>query len=177
MNCLLVGAPTGTTIGIARALLATSPGSPVTVLSDDTAGLLRFLDEPGIDGCEVLWADADVPGTVDDALVHRRLLHGRPDVVIVVADREPARGDAWRFGGVLAPRLSGTPLVITGAAAAELAPRVAADLAALSAVPPHAVVAGDDPEAVLHRAAELVRIAPHSQSDPSAPLLSGHCAH
>jgi hypothetical protein len=177
VNCLLAGAPTGTTIGVARALLAAFPGAPVTVLSDDTAGLLRLLDEPGLDGTEALWADAQVPATVDDALVHRRMLHGRPDVVVVVADEEPADGGAWRFGGVLAPRLSGTPLLVTGSAAAGLGARVAADLQALTAVPPHAVVPGDDPEEVLRRAAELVHTAPLPPSDSAAPLLSGHCAH
>lgn len=168
MNCLLAGAPTGTAIGVARALLAASPGSPVTVLSDDTEGVLRVLDEPGLGGCEVLWADPATPATVDDALVYRRMLHGRPDVVVVVADGQPVGGDPWRFGGVLVPRLSGTPLVITGAAAAELEPRVVADLAALDAAPPHVFVPGHDPGAVLHRAAELRRAAPPPWHDSSA---------
>ncbi len=177
MNCLLAGAPTGTTIGVARALLAASPGAPVTVLSDDTAGLLRVLDQPGLEGCEALWADADVPATVDDALVHRRMLHGRPDVVVVVVDEAPPGGDAWRFGRVLVPRLSGAPLVVIDAAADGLGPRVAAELQALPAVPAHAVVPGTDPEAVLRAAAELVPAAPLPLTDPAAPLLSGHCGH
>ncbi len=174
MNCLLAGAPTGTTPGVARALLAAAPGAPLTLLSDDTEGLLRLLDEPGLSACEVLWADAANPATVDDALVHRRMLHGRPDVVVVVVDRDTA----WTLGGVLVPRLSGTPLVVTGEAAAALAPRVAADLRALTdgdgEPPVHAIVPGDDPDAVVRRAAELVRTAP---APPDAPLLSGHCAH
>ena len=182
MNCLLVGAPGGTTAGVARALLEGAPQQPVTVLSDDTDGMLRLLDEPGLGGCECLWADAAVPATVDDALVHRRMLHGRPDVVVVVVDRTPAEGSpAWTFGELLVPRLAGTPLVVTGRAAAAVAPDVEASLRTLSddevGVPPHAVVPGDDPAEVLARAAELLRSLPAPSADASAPLLTGHCGH
>jgi hypothetical protein len=182
MNCLLVGAPGGTTAGIARVLLEGDPQPPVTLLSDDTDGMLRLLDEPGLDGCECLWADATAPGTVDDALVHRRMLHGRPDVVVVVVDRTPAEGSpAWTFGELLVPRLAGTPLVVTGRAAVTVAPDVAATLRALAddeaGVPPHAVVPGDDATEVLTRAAELLRSLPTPSPGASAPLLAGHCGH
>jgi hypothetical protein len=181
MNCLLVGAPGGTTAAVARAFVEAAPEQPVTLLSDDSDGLLRLLDEPGLGGCECLWADADAPATVDDALVHRRMLHGRPDVVVVVVDRTPADGSAaWTFGELLIPRLSGTPLVVTGRAADAVAPDVEATLRALAddaAAPPHAVVPGDDPSAVLTRAAELLRSLPAPCPDATAPLLAGHCGH
>jgi hypothetical protein len=181
MNCLLVGAPGGTTAGVARALVEAAPEHPVTLLSDDTDGMLRLLDEPGLGGCECLWADAATPATVDDALVHRRMLHGRPDVVVLVVDRAPEEGpSAWALGRLLLPRLAGTPLVVTGPAAADLAPLVATTLQAAAddaAVPPYAVVPGDDPVEILHRAAELLRSLPAPAPDASAPLLAGHCGH
>jgi hypothetical protein len=182
MNCLLVGAPGGTTAGVARAFVEAAPQQPVTLLSDDTDGMLKLLDEPGLGSCECLWADAAAPATVDDALVHRRMLHGRPDVVVLVVDRAPGDGpSAWALCELLLPRLSGTPLVVTGLAAAAVAPLVADTPAALAdgdaAEPPNAVVPGDDPAEVLHRAAELLRSAPAPQDDPAAPLLSGHCGH
>lgn len=182
MNCLLVGDPGGTTVGIARAFVEAAPEQPVTLFSGDTDGMLRLLDDPGLSGCECLWADAASPGTVDDALVHRRMLHGRPDVVVVVADRTPADGSpAWTLGELLVPRLSGTPLVVAGLAAATLAPLVDGTLRALAdddtAVPPSAVVPGDDPVEILHRAAELLRSLPAPSPDASAPLLAGHCGH
>jgi hypothetical protein len=182
MNCLLAGAPTGTTVDLARALLAATPDAPLTLLSDDTDGMLRLLDEPGLGDCECLWADAASPASVDDALVHRRMLHGRPDVVVVVVDRTPAEGSpAWTFGELLVPRLSGTPLVVSGRAAAAIAPDVEATLRALAdddaGVPLHAVVPGDDPTEVLTRAAELLRSLPTPSPDGSAPLLAGHCGH
>jgi hypothetical protein len=182
MNCLLVGAPTGTTVDLARALLAAAPEAPLTLLSDDTDGMLRLLDEPGLADCECLWADAAAPASVDNALVHRRMLHGRPDVVVVVVDRTPADGSpAWTFGELLVPRLSGTPLVVAGRAADAVAPDVEATLQALAdddaGVPPHAVVPGDEPTEVLTRAAELLRSLPAPVPDASAPLLAGHCGH
>lgn len=181
MNCLLVGAPGGATAGVARAFVEADPQHPLTLLSDDTDGMLRLLDEPGLGGCECLWADAEAPATVDDALVHRRMLHGRPDVVVLVVDRAPGDGPSpWAFGELLLPRLSGTPLVVTGRAAGAVAPAVEATLRALAedaAVPPHAVVPGDDPAEVLHRTAELLRSAPAPQDGGAAPLLSGQCGH
>jgi hypothetical protein len=180
MNCVLVGAPTGATVELARALLAAAPDAPVTLLSDDTDGMLRLLDEPGLGDCECLWADAGSPASVDEALVHRRMLHGRPDVVVVVVDRTPADGStAWTFGELLVPRLAGTPLVVTGRAAAAVAADVEATLRALSddaGVPPHAVVPGEDPAEVLARATELLRSLPAPSPD-AAPLLAGHCGH
>jgi hypothetical protein len=181
MNCLLVGAPDGTMAGVARAFVEVARRQPVTVLSQDTDGLLRLLDQPGLDGCECLWADADAPATVDDALVHRRMLHGRPDLAVLVVDRVPEEdGSAWALGELLLPRLSGTPLVVTGRAAAAVAPDVEATLRALAddaGVPPHAVVPGDDPTEVLTRATQLLRSLPAPAPDASAPLLAGHCGH
>ena len=145
MNCLLTGRPDGTTLAVARAFRAADPAAPVTLLSDDTDGLLRALQQPGLDRCEALWADAALLATVDDALVHRRMLHGQPDLVVVVADEERV---ADSLLAVLVPRLAGTPLVVTGDAAAALAPRLSAQLAALlddGTVPRHAVVPGQRP--------------------------------
>lgn len=179
MNCLLAGAPAGTTLDVAAALLTADPGAPVTLLSDDTAGLLAVLDRPELTGSEVLWADPGSPATVDDALVHRRMLHGRPDVVVVVVDDQPDR--EWALGTILLPRLAGTPLLVTGAAAAALEPRLTALLGELADgdghAPACAVVPGTDPDAVLAEAARLVRATPVPEVDAGAPLLHGHCAH
>jgi hypothetical protein len=179
VNCLLVGRPTGTTLDIAGALLAADPEAPVTLLSDDTEGLLDVLDRPGLTRCEVLWADAASPATVDDALVHRRMLHGPPDVVVIVVD-EPS-DSACAFATVLAPRLSGAPLVVTGHRAASVGSEVVAllpDAADEAGLAPRSlgIVAGHDPRAVLDRAAQLVREAPAPKAEPSGPLLHGHCA-
>ena len=114
--------------------------------------------------------------TVDDALVHRRMLHGRPDVVVAVVDADSAGGD---LAEVLAPRLGITPLVLAGdgAAAAEPAVRALLEEAAGEGTPPdHEVVPGHDPDAVVRVAADLVRRAT-PPAEASAPLLSGHCAH
>ncbi|UOY02268.1 hypothetical protein [Blastococcus sp. PRF04-17] len=182
MNCLLVGNPGGTTADVARAVVEAAPEQPVTLLSDDTDGLLRLLGEPGLSGCECLWADPAVPATVDDALVHRRLLHGSPEVVVLVVDRTPEDGgSAWALGELLVARLTRAPLLVTGLAAAALAPRVAAALSELTddgAVrPPCAVVPGNDPSEVLRRAADLLRSVAVPRNDPATPLLSGHCGH
>ena len=181
MNCVVAGRPAGTTLAVAGALRSVTPAAPVTLLSDDTAGLLAALDRPELAGCEVLWADAAVPSTVDDALVHRRMLHGRPDVVLVVVDRSPADGStAWTFGELLAPRLAGTPLVVTGLAAAGLAGQVADVLRGTDgdrAEPPHVVVPGDDAAEILRRTTEFLRSLPEPATEPAASLLAGHCGH
>jgi hypothetical protein len=179
VNCLLVGRPTGTTLGVAGALLAADPEAPVTLLSDDSEGLLAVLDRPGLTRCEVLWADAASPGTVDEALVHRRMLHGRLDVVVIVAD-DPS-GSARAFATLLVPRLAGAPLVVTGHEAAAVGADVVAlldDAADGAGLAPRSlgIVVGDDHGAVLARAAQLVRRAP-APAEISAPLLHGHCAH
>jgi hypothetical protein len=177
VNCLVAGRPGGTALAVAGAFLAAAPEAPVTLLSDDTDGLLRAVEQPGLDRCEVLWADAAVPATLDDALVHRRMLHGRPDVVVVVIDRERGTGD---LVAVLAPRLGGAPLLVTGDGAAARAQEISALLAELAveqgSAPVHVVVPGHDLDAVLRGATELVRSAPQP-AVPPAPLLSGHCAH
>jgi hypothetical protein len=83
------------------------------------------------------------------------------------------------FRELLVPRLSGTPLVVTGLAAAELARQVAAVLHVLAdddiSEPPH-VVPGNDPVEILKRATELLRSRP-APAESSVPLLSGHSAH
>jgi hypothetical protein len=182
VNCLLAGAPAGTTLDMARVLLAADPAAPVTLLSDDTEGLLAVLDQPGLTRCEVLWADAASPATVDDALVHRRMLHGPPDVVIVVVDEQPGAGEAaWTLGAVLVPRLFGTPLVVTGSGVAALAPVVTAFLEGLADEVGQAlacvVVPGCDPDVVLRQAADLVRTSPAPQAVAAGPPAHGHCAH
>ena len=179
MNCLLAGRPSGSTLGVARALLASAPQAPVTLMSDDTQGLLAVLDEPGLTGCEVLWADAASPATLDDALVHRRMLHGGPDVVVIAVDEASERDRA--LVAALVPRLSGAPLVLTGHGATILGPEAVAllhgstDDDAAAEPAPIEIVAGDDPRAVLARAARLLREAPAHRAE--APLLRGHCAH
>jgi hypothetical protein len=185
VNCLVAGSPAGTALELAAALLAADPEAPVTLLSDDTEGLLAVLDRPGLARCEVLWADAASPATVDDALVHRRMLHGRPDVVVVVVDElsadAAAGGSAWAMASVLAPRLSGTPLVVTGTGAAAVESALAAlldDLTeATGQAPACAVVPGCDPDAVVGRATELVCRSPAPEAVESGPLVHGHCAH
>lgn len=182
MNCLLAGAPGGTTTTVARAFLAAAPDAPLTVLSDDTAGMLGLLDEPGLGSCECLWAEAGRPETVDDALVHRRMLHGRPDVVVLAVDRHPADGgSAWPLGELLAQRLSGTPLVVTGVAADAVAPLLTDALRSLAddggVTAPHVVVPGDDPGTILRATADLLRSLPAPSAEPVAPLLAGHCGH
>jgi hypothetical protein len=174
VNCLVAGRPHGAALAIAGAVLASVPDAPVTLMSDDTPGLLAALDRPELGGAEVLWADPSVPGTVDDALVHRRMLHGRPDVVVAVVDAEQGAAD---LATVLAPRLGGTPLVLTGdgAAAAASAIRALLEEAGGEGTAP-AVVPGHDAAAVLRVATDLVRRAVRPADDP-APLLSGHCAH
>lgn len=182
MNCLLAGYPAGTTLDVAAALLAASPGAPVTLLSDDTRALLAVLDRPELAGCEVLWADAAEPGTVDDALVHRRMLHGQPDVVVVVVDEEQLGGaHGWGLAAVLLPRLGGTPLLVVGAGAATHIPRLSAlfrDLAGAGGADfACAFVAGTDTDAVLQQAALLVSTEPVAHASVERPLLHGHCAH
>ena len=187
MNCLLAGVPAGTTLALAAAVLAADPEAPVTVLSDDTEGLLALLDRPGLGRCEVLWADGASPGTVDDALVHRRMLHGPPDVIVIVVDERPTSGDAptddgaWSLGAVLAARAAGTPLLVTGTGVAAVEQPLLALLDRVAdetgQAPVCAVVRDSRPDAVLARAADLVRTSPAPQPVDAGPLVHGHCAH
>jgi hypothetical protein len=103
VNALVVGAPLGAAGALARDLLALDAGAPVTVLSGDRAGLLAALERPGLS--EVLWADPAEPETCDDAVVHRQLLHGAPDVVVAAVDG-PAD---WSLAERVARRLPGVP--------------------------------------------------------------------
>jgi hypothetical protein len=114
VNALLVGDPAGTAGRVAAELVAFAAG-PVTLVSQDTAGLLAALDQPELASCDVLWADPAQPGSCDDAVVHRQMLHGAPEGVVVAVDT--ADDPAWSLGAQLWRRLIGVPLLVTGPSA------------------------------------------------------------
>jgi hypothetical protein len=118
VDALLVGSPAGTAGRAAAELVAFAPG-PVTLVSQDSAGLLGALDRPDLASCDGLWADPAQLGSCDDAVVHRQLLHGAPEgegegegVAVDIAD-DPA----WSLGAQLWRRLIGVPLLVMGPSA------------------------------------------------------------
>lgn len=178
MNTVVVGAPLGTAGALTRALLAARPGGAVTLLSGDASGLVAALDEPGVG--ELLWADPGDPGTCDEALVHRQLLHGAPAAVVVAVDRD--RDGSWELGEQVARRLPDVPLLLTGPAAAAAGDRLAALATELREAAgravPTALLPGADPAAVLGRLLELAAAAAARPAlVPARPLGHGHCPH
>lgn len=149
MNAVVVGAPLGAAGALARALAAAEPGAPVTLVSGDGPALLAALDEPGLG--EVLLVDHSVPATCDQALVHRQLLHGAPEVLVVGVE---GTDDGWALGELVAQRFPQVPLLVTGPGAMAAADCVAALAAAREAegLPPLTdVLPGVDPGEVQHR--------------------------
>lgn len=180
VNALVVGDPAGTAGAAAAELLAAGESSPVTLVSQDTAGLLAAVDDPALASCDVLWADPAQPGSCDDAVVHRQMLHGVPDGLVVAVD---ATDDpSWSLGSQLWRRLPGVPLLVTGPAAEGLRARLAELSAELEresgAEPSWQIIPGTGSAPVLEHWAALT-LAASDRPAPVAAVAFGHscCAH